>query len=130
MNFNCSSNNFCRARIPRLSYLHFSVPLCLCGELVFSSARNRGPRFGVGSFAALGFALVPELFAAVEGEFTFGFSMPEINTCRDERQPLLLGFANHLAQLFPVDKEFAGAQRLMIKDVAMIIRADVGVQQP
>src|SRR5579859_1501525 len=108
----------------------FSVPLCLCGELVFSSTRDCGPRLGVCGFAALGFALVPELLAAGQGQLALGFSIPEINARRDEGQPLLLGFADQLAQLFLMDEQFAGAQRLMIKDIAMIVRTDMSVEQP
>src|SRR5438552_9278473 len=93
----------------------------ICGESVSSAARNRCLRFGIRGFAAHGFAFIPELFAARQGQLAFCPSMLKVNARRDQGQPLLLGFADQLAQLVFMDQQFAGPQRFMIKDVAMLV---------
>src|SRR5436305_635545 len=67
--------------------------------------------FLVGGLAALGLALVPELLALGERDFTFYFPAAEVEAGGDERESLLLRLADELAQLFFMDEQLARAQR-------------------
>ena len=45
-------------------------------------------------------------------------------------RPFLLRLADELANFFFVDQQLAGAQRSVVEDVAVVIGADVAVEQP
>src|SRR5581483_2109848 len=96
----------------------------------FAGARDGFAGFAIGGAAALGFALVPELLAAGEGHFHFHPAVLKVHACGDEREAALLGFADQLAEFLGVDQELAGAQRVVVVDVAVLVGADVSVQQP
>ena len=68
--------------------------------------------------------------AAGQREFNFHSAILEIQTGGDEGQALLLGLADELANLLFMDQQLAGAQGRVVEDVAVIIRADVAVEQP
>src|SRR5438093_8671668 len=53
----------------------------------------------------------------------------EIQPERHQRQPLLLGPAHELIDLPAMQKQLARAQRVVIRDVAVAVRADVAVVQ-
>src|SRR5215472_1260245 len=96
----------------------------------FATAGDGFAGLFVGRAAALGFALVPELFAFGEGEFDLDSSVLEVHASGDKGESALLGFAHQLAQLFFMDQELAGAQRCVIENVAVLVRTDVTVEQP
>ena len=61
---------------------------------------------------------------------TFTRPFFEVHSRGNEGEPFLLRFADELPNLLFVDQELTSPQRGMIKDVAVIIRSDVAVQQP
>jgi len=93
----------------------------------FSRARDRFARLAVGSSAAFGFALVPELLAFGEGDLALHASVLEIETCGDERVSFLLRLPDQLAQLLFVDEELPGAERRVVIDVAVLVGSNVRV---
>ena len=95
-----------------------------------SAAANGFPGFFVGGTAALGFALIPELFTFGEGKFYFHSAVLEVHSRRNQRKSLLLGLSDQLANLFGVGKQFSSAQRSMIKDVSVNVGADVAIEKP
>src|SRR3989442_11248259 len=96
----------------------------------FSSPRNSFARLPIGGFAALGLALVPELLAFGQGKFELYSAVLKIHAGGDEGEPALLRLANQLADFLPVHQQLAGAQRSVVEDVAMLVGADVAVEQP
>ncbi len=68
------------------------------------------------------------LLALGQPEFNLGKApLGEIDAERDDRQPLLLRLAKEFIDLLAMEKQLSGAERLMIHDVAMTVRADVAV---
>src|SRR5690242_20955771 len=102
----------------------------MSGLAPLAGAGNGHPGFAVGGAAAFGFALVPELLAFRQRKFNFYPAIFEVQTGWNEGESLLLGLADKLPNLFLMDQEFAGAQRCVVEDVAVIVRSDVAVQQP
>src|SRR6266852_8751973 len=96
----------------------------------FSSPRNSFARLPIGGFAALGLALVPELLAFGQGKFELYSAVFKIHAGGDEGEPALLRPANQLADFLPVHQQLAGAQRSVVEDVAVLVGADVAVEQP
>ena len=96
----------------------------------FVRARDCFSRFAVGRAAAFGLALVPQLLAFGEREFDFHPAIFEVQAGGNQSQSLLLGLADKLPNFLLMDQQLAGAQRRMIEDVAMVVGADVAVQQP
>ena len=96
----------------------------------FAAAGDGLAGLAIGGFTALGFALVPHLLTLGEGEFNFDSSVAKVHARGDEGKSFLLRFADELVQLAAVDQKFAGAQRLVIEDVAVLVYADVGVDEP
>ncbi len=88
------------------------------------------PRFFVRGPAAFGFAFVPELFSFGQRQFNFYFAILEVHSDGNQRQPFLLGFADQLADFFFVHEQLAGAQGGVVVNVAMLVGADMGIQQP
>ena len=70
------------------------------------------------------------MLAFGEGEFDFDFAILEIHAGGDEGESLLLGLADELANFFLVNQKFAGAEGGMIGRVAVVIGADVAVEEP
>ena len=95
-----------------------------------STARDRLSRFFVGGAPPLGLALVPQLLAFGQSELHLHSAVLEVHPRGDQGQSLLLRLADQLADLFAVHQQLASPQRGVVEDVAMLIRADVGVQQP
>src|ERR1700687_982726 len=96
----------------------------------FSSPGDGLPRFLVGGATALGLALVPLLFALRQREFDFDLAILEIHARGNQRESLLLGLANQLANFFFVKQKFAGTKGGMIGVVAVLIGADMAVEEP
>src|SRR3954470_463921 len=91
---------------------------------------DRFPGFFVGGAATVGFALVPQLLTLGECKFYFHASILEIHAGGDEREALLLSFADELFDLFFMHQQFAGAERGMVVNVAMLVGSDMAVEQP
>ncbi len=106
----------------------------LCASVVNAGlllpASDCFPSFFVGRPSPLGFAFIPELLAFGEGQFNFYFAVLEVHADGDQRQSLLLGFADQLADFFFVHEQLAGAERGVVVNVAVLVGADVGVEQP
>ena len=102
------------------------APSCLA----LSRSRDRFSRFLVRGLAAFSFTLVPQLLAFGQRDFNFYFTVLEIHPGGDQSQSTLLRLADQLADLFFMHQQLARAQRGVIKDVAVLIRADVAIQQP
>jgi len=84
----------------------------------------------IGGSAAFGLALIPQLFALGECEFYFHPAILEIHAGWDQGQPFLLSAPDQLPDFIFVHKQFAGAQRGVIEDVAVVVGSDMGIQQP
>src|SRR5438270_8740704 len=97
--------------------------------LVFSRSHNGLASLTVSGLALFGLALVPELFAFGESDLAFHSSILEIKTRRDERMAFLLCLSDQLSQLLFVDQQFAGAQRGVVINVAVLIGPNVRIQQ-
>ena len=68
------------------------------------------------------------LLAFGQPEFDLGkATLGEIDAERDEREPLLLRLGKEFIDLFAVEEQFPGTERLVIHDVAVAIRTDVAV---
>src|ERR1039458_4314721 len=117
------TNRLLWGQISKQPTTHFRLPL-------FSTSGDGFAGFLVGGATALGLALVPELFALGQGEFDFDFAILEIHAGGDQSESLLLGLANELANFFFVKQKFAGAENGMIGVVAVLIGADVAVEEP
>ena len=98
--------------------------------LGFSAAGDGFAGFFVGGAAALGFALVPLLFAAGDGEFDFHFAAFEVHARGNQRQAALLSLAEQFADFFAVREQFSRAKRGMVRVTAVLVGADVAVQEP
>ena len=96
----------------------------------FSAARDGLSRFFVGGFATLSLALVPSLLTLGQSDLYFHPAVAKIQARRDQRQPLLMRLTDQLVQLGTVNQELSGAQRFMVEDVAMVVFADVSVDEP
>ena len=57
-------------------------------------------------------------------------AVPEVQPRGDQRQSLLLGLADQLIQFVSVNQQLTSTERLVVEDVAVLVRADVGVDQP
>ncbi len=80
--------------------------------------------------ATLGFPFVPLLFPASQSQFDFHPAILEVHAGRDERQALLLRFANQLPNLFLMNQKFASTQRSMVGIASVFVGTDMAVQQP
>src|SRR5579859_274464 len=98
--------------------------------LVFSRSRDRLSGFLVRGPTTFGFPLIPELFTLGECKFYFHSTIFEVHARRNQRQTLLLGLADQLTDLFFVHQQLPGPERGVIVDVAMLVFADMAVQQP
>ena len=68
------------------------------------------------------------LLAFGQPEFDLGKTpLGEIDAERDEREPLLLRLAEEFNDLLAVEKQFPGAERFVIHDVAVAVGTDVAV---
>src|ERR1700730_6273481 len=95
-----------------------------CGRFPRKLASFAGPGDGISGLAvsraaAIGFALVPQLFSLGQGKFNLHSAVFEVHASGNESQSLLLGFADEPANFLLVDKQLAGAQRRVAEDVAM-----------
>ena len=67
-------------------------------------------------------------FAFRQAEFDFGqATIGEVDTERDDRQPLLLRLDEEFIDLLAMEQEFPGTERFMIRKVAVAIRTDVAM---
>ena len=94
------------------------------------AAPNRFPSFLIRRPSSLGLPFVPKLLAFGQGQLHFHFAVLEVHADWDQRQSLLLGFTDQLADFFFVHQQLTGAQRGVVMDVAVLVGADVGVEQP
>jgi len=99
-------------------------------NLAFPRSRDRFSCFFVGSAAAFGFALVPELLTLAWGNFTFTSAFLEYIRRGIQGRAVLLVLAVWLLVLSLVSQQFAGAERGMVVDVAVLVGADMAVEQP
>ena len=99
-------------------------------RLGFPASADGISGFFVGGAAAFGFAFIPELFAFGQGQFDFYFAILEIHADGDQRQSLLLGFADQLADFFFVHEQLAGAEWSVVVHVTVLVGADVSIEQP
>ena len=76
------------------------------------------------------FAFVVELLAFGQGNFALGATIVNIHLERHQRQPLLGGFSNQLAQLTAMQQQLPRPQRIVIHPVSVAVRTDVTIQQP
>jgi hypothetical protein len=68
------------------------------------------------------------LLAFGQPEFDLGKApLGEIDTERDEREPLLLRLAKELIDLLAMEEQLPSAERLVIHDVPVAVRTDVTV---
>jgi hypothetical protein len=79
------------------------------GPLRFAAAGDGVAGFFVGGAAALGFALVPELFALGDGDLNLDTAILEVHPRGDDGEALLLDGGVEFEDLGVVDQEFAGA---------------------
>ena len=86
--------------------------------------------FLIGGATAFGLALVPLLFALCEGEFYLDFAILKVHAGGDQRESLLLRLSDQFSNFFFVDQELAGAKRGVVGVVAVVIRADMAVEEP
>ena len=74
-------------------------------------------------------SLVVELLALAEGEGDFGFAPLEVDLERNERQPLTLDGASHLADLFAMQQKLPRPRRLVIEVARLFVRRYVKIEQ-
>src|SRR5437588_10953716 len=80
--------------------------------------------------AALFFrSLVVELLALARGEGDFRFAPLEVDLERNERQPLTLDGADHLADLLAMQQELPRPRRLVIEVARLFVRRYVKIEQ-
>jgi hypothetical protein len=103
--------------------------VCPQDGLAALAAGDGGLGFFVGFPVALGGALVPVLLAFGESELAFDATVFEVELDRYERVALLAGGDFELGDFGFVEKELAGAKRLVVHGVPVREGADVGVEQ-
>jgi len=91
--------------------------------------RDSGPGLAVGLAAALGFALVPVLFAFGDSQFALDPPIAEIKPGGDERMSLELRLSHEFAYLLLVQEEFSRPERIVVAEIAVGIRPNMGIQQ-
>jgi hypothetical protein len=91
---------------------------------------DRVSRFFVRRPTPLRLPFIPELLALGQRELHFYFAALEVHPHRDQRQSLLLSLADQLADFFFVHEQFAGAEGGVVVHVAVLVGADVGIEQP
>src|SRR5438045_9703469 len=74
-------------------------------------------------------SLVVELLALGEGEGDFGFAPLEVDLERNERQPLTLAGADHLADLLAMQQKLPRPRRLVIEVARLFVRRYVQIEQ-
>src|SRR6202049_1971948 len=74
-------------------------------------------------------ALVVELLALAQGEGDFRLSAPEVDFQRNQRQPLALDGADHLADLLPMQQEFPRPRGLVVEITRLFVGRNVQVEQ-
>ena len=85
--------------------------------------------FLVCRLAPLRLALVPVLLAFGQRQLHFNPTIAEVESRRDQREPLLLSFTNELIQLILVHQQLPGPKGFMIENVAVFVRTDVRVDR-
>src|ERR1035438_3393604 len=93
-------------------------------SLSFPAAVDRFPSFLIGRAPPVGLALVPELLALGQSQFHLDSPVLEVQPRGDQGETLLLGLANQLADLFAMHQQFAGTQRGVVEDVAVLVGTD------
>ena len=68
------------------------------------------------------------LLAFGQPEFDLGQTpIGKIDAERDDREPLLLRLDEELVDLLPMEEQFPGAQRLVVRKVAVAVGTDVAM---
>src|SRR5580704_16938060 len=98
--------------------------------LTLTRSNDRLSRFFVCGFAPFCFTFIPQLLAFSQRYLNLYFTFLKVHPSGDQRQPALLCLANQFANLLFMHQQLPGSQGGVIKDVAVLVGADVAVQQP
>src|SRR5262245_24209139 len=74
--------------------------------------------------------LVVKLLAFCDADLEFDAPSLDVNTSYYDRHSFGGGCLVQLVDFLPVQKEFAGTQRVMVCTIAMRVRRDVRIEQP
>src|SRR4029077_3811483 len=88
------------------------------------------PGFFVRRATPFSLALVPKLLAFRQRQLDLDSTVLEVHANWYQGQPLLLGLADQLADLFAMHQQLAGPQRSVIVNVPVLVRTDMRIQQP
>src|SRR3974390_780146 len=105
-----------------------SVKATRLALIPMSSPRDRFPCLFIGRPAPLGLALIPKLLALGQRQLHFDSAIFKVQADGNQREALLLGLADQLADFLAVHQQFAGTKRSVVVDVAMLVRTDMRVQ--
>ena len=97
-------------------------------RLSFLTASDRFAGFFVCGAAALGLPFIPKLLALCQSKFQFHSAILEVHSGGNQRESSLLRLSDKLAKFFFVDKQLPGPQWCVVKNISVLIGADVTIQ--